>query len=248
MERVVVFLDFANIDRAAGDRGLRVDYQDLLEYVSDGRFLVDAHCYVPIDPRNEHRLDALIERLWQYRYIVNTKRGTIAADSYKCNFDVEITIDVLRVAYAVKPDIIVLASGDVDFVPLVQELRRLGIRVEVASFEAAAAREIILKCSGFISLDYYLKERAEPEPGPASSAHGAEHAPADGQSDPRQQVAEGVDVGPQTRPDYSCARLALVLRSRRCRHKPLATGRLANAHSHHQRSTCHHTWIRGRGP
>lgn len=167
MEKVIFFLDFANVNRVASDKGIDLDYEDLLNYISDGRFLIDAHCYVPIDPRNEHRLDRKLEQLWRSRYIVTTKVGTIAGDSYKCNFDVEMTMDILRVAHQVKPDIIVIATGDSDFVPLVQELRKLGIRVEVASFEANAARDIVLKCSGFISLDNYMQERLD-EPYKAS--------------------------------------------------------------------------------
>jgi uncharacterized LabA/DUF88 family protein len=159
MEKVVFFLDFANINRAASNKDVELDYADLLNYVSDGRFLIDAHCYVPIDPRNEHRLDRQIQQLWRDRYVVHTKLGSIAGDGYKCNFDVEITMDILRVAYRVKPDIIILATGDSDFVPLIQQLRKDGIRVEVASFEDAASRDVILRCSGFISLDYYLQEK-----------------------------------------------------------------------------------------
>ncbi len=164
MEKVIFFLDFANINRIASDRGIDLDYEDLLNYISEGRFLLDAHCYVPIDPRNEHKLDRKLEQLWRSRYIVTTKVGSVAGDSYKCNFDVEMTMDILRIAYQAKPDIIVLGSGDSDFVPLVEELRKNGIRVEVASFENAAARNMILKSSGFISLDYYLQERSNEPP------------------------------------------------------------------------------------
>src|SRR6266849_9589592 len=75
--------------------------------------------------------------------------------TYKCNFDVEITMDVLRVVYQVKPDIIVLASGDSDFASLIQEVRKSGVRVEVAAFEETAGADILRKCSGFINLAVY---------------------------------------------------------------------------------------------
>src|SRR5712692_3416849 len=52
-ETVVFFLDFANINRTAREKRYRLDYHDLLAYVGEGRFLVDARCYVPINPRNE---------------------------------------------------------------------------------------------------------------------------------------------------------------------------------------------------
>lgn len=154
-EKVIFFLDYANINRAAREKSYRLDYHDLLQYVGENRFLVDAHCYVPINPRSEHRLDGDIEELWRSGYIVTTKRGSIAGETYKCNFDVEITMDVLKVVYQVKPDIIVLATGDADFVTLIQEVRKSGVRVEVAAFPENAGKDILLKCSGFIDLAVY---------------------------------------------------------------------------------------------
>lgn len=162
-EKVVLFLDYANINRTAREQGYALDYADLLQYVGEDRFLVDAHCYVPINPRNEHRLDGAIEELWRSGYIVTTKRGHIAGGTYKCNFDVEITMDVLKVVYQVKPDIIVLATGDSDFVSLIQEVRKSGVRVEVAAFVENSGQDILLKSSGFIDLavyyDGYLAEQ-----------------------------------------------------------------------------------------
>src|SRR5437763_3476873 len=134
-----------------------MDYQDLLQYVGEERFFIDAHCYVPINPRNEHRLDKEIEDLWRSGYIVTTKMGTIAGGTYKCNFDVEITMDMLKAMYQVKPDIIVLASADSDFVSLIQEVRKSGVRVEVAAFAETAGTDILLKCSGFIDLAVYYE-------------------------------------------------------------------------------------------
>src|SRR5437763_7524182 len=157
-EKVVFFLDYANINRAAREKRYRLDFHDVLQYVGEERFLIDAHCYVPINPRNEHRLDREIEELWRSGYIVTTKLGTIAGGTYKCNFDVEITMDVLKAMYQVKPDIIVLASGDSDFVSLIQEVRKSGVRVEVAAFEETAGTDIMLKCSGFIDLAVYYED------------------------------------------------------------------------------------------
>jgi uncharacterized LabA/DUF88 family protein len=166
MERIVLFNDFANINSAFQFQGTRPDYADLLDYLGEGRFLIEAHAYVPIDPRNPHGRDRQIENLWQSGWLVHTKLGAIAGDSYKCDFDVEITLDLMRTAEIVKPDIIVLMSGDKDFVPVILELRKRGIRVEVAAFpDGNAAREVILKASGFIDLGEYLREgRSQEEP------------------------------------------------------------------------------------
>ena len=56
-----------------------------------------------------------------------------------------------------KPDIIVLATGDADFVTLIQEVRKSGVRVEVAAFPETAGRDILLKCSGFIDMAVYYQ-------------------------------------------------------------------------------------------
>src|SRR6266702_5452672 len=173
-EKVVVFLDYANINRAAREKRYRLDYHDLLQYVGEERFLIDAHCYIPINPRNEHRLDREIQELWRSGYIVTTKVGTIAGGTYKCNFDVEITMDILKVVYQMKPDIIVLATGDSDFVYLILEVRKSGVRVEVAAFEETAGTDILSKCSGFIDLALYYDAYLAAQDGEQDEAHIAE--------------------------------------------------------------------------
>lgn len=162
MEKLVVFNDYANTNRAFEDLNIQPDYRDLLGYLSEGRFLVDAHAFVPIDPRNPHGRDRAIDELWRSGYLVHTKIGAIAGDTYKCDFDVEITLAVMQTAETVKPDIIVLLLGDKDLVPVILALRERGIRVEVAAFSGNnAAREVVQKASGFIDLHEYLRERAK---------------------------------------------------------------------------------------
>ena len=108
---------------------------------------------VPIDPRQEHAKDAVIGELWKNGYIFKSKVGTIAGDSYKFDFDVEMTLDISRIAYGNVPDIIVLVSGDSDFIPIVLDMRGRGIRVEVATFKFAMSKHLTLKSSGFINLN-----------------------------------------------------------------------------------------------
>jgi uncharacterized LabA/DUF88 family protein len=159
MEKIVVFLDYANTSAALQKQGAAPDYPGLLSYLTVGRFLVEAHAYVSIDPRNPHGRDRQIEALWQSGWLAHTKLGAFAGESYKCDFDVEITLDLMRTAEIIKPDIIVLVSGDKDLVPVMLELRQRGIRVEVAAFlEGNAAKEVILKANGFIDLREYLEE------------------------------------------------------------------------------------------
>ena len=161
MMKVAVFLDYANIDASSRQLNCNVDYGELLNYLADEaeeRTLQAAYAYVPIDPRQEHAMDATINNLWQNGYIVKSKVGTVAGETYKCNFDVEMAMDISRIAYSNAPDIIVLVSGDSDFVPIVLDMRNRGIRVEVAAFEFAMSRHLALRSSGFINLNVLVGE------------------------------------------------------------------------------------------
>lgn len=160
MEKIVLFNDYANTNAAFQSLNLMFDPKGVLDYLGDGRFLVEAHSYVPIDPRSPHARDREIEGQWSSGWLVHTKLGAMAGDTYKCDFDVEITLDLMQTAEIVKPDIIVLLSGDKDFIPVILALRQRGIRVEVAAFPGAnAAREVMLKASGFIDLHAYIEEQ-----------------------------------------------------------------------------------------
>lgn len=159
MESVLVFLDQANIQANAPCR--HIDQDNLLNYIGEDRYIQEAYAYVPIDPRRPDGKDFLIRGLQNAGWQVSRKMGKIAGESYKANVDIEMCIDIMRCAQQIRPDIVVLCSGDGDFVPVVKELRRMGIRVEVASFEIAADNELQREASGFISLDVWLRDIAE---------------------------------------------------------------------------------------
>lgn len=160
MEKIVLFNDYANTNAAFQSLNLTFDPKSVLDYLGEGRFVVEAHSYVPIDPRSPHTRDRDIEVQWGAGWLVHTKVGAFAGDTYKCDFDVEITLDLMRTAEIVKPAIIVLLSGDKDFIPVILALRQRGIRVEVAAFPGAnAAKEVMLKASGFIDLHNFVDEQ-----------------------------------------------------------------------------------------
>ena len=63
-----------------------------------------------------------------------TKDGAPAQEGhYKANVDVMMAIDALELSVEMKPDVVILVTGDADFAYLATKLRRRGIRVEVAS-------------------------------------------------------------------------------------------------------------------
>ena len=156
MERVAVFLDFANIEASAP---CRLDYGSLRDYLGEGRQLIESFAYVPIDPRAPQARDELIRQLQQSGWMVHRKMGKPAGDTYKANVDVEMTIDIISCAEVMRPDIVVLCSGDGDFLPLIRYLRQRGVRLEAAAFQCAASREVKVEANGFIDLDIWHEEQ-----------------------------------------------------------------------------------------
>lgn len=69
----------------------------------------------------------------------------------KADWDVGIVIDAIRTAPSV--DVIVLASGDGDFIPLVEYLKNQGKRVEVIAFGRSASSKLQEAADEFVNLE-----------------------------------------------------------------------------------------------
>ena len=79
----------------------------------------------------------------------------------KADWDVGITIDAVRIAPNV--DAIILASGDGDFLQLVEYLKNQGKRVEIIAFGRSASARLKEAADEFIDLEetpekYLLKK------------------------------------------------------------------------------------------
>ena len=72
--------------------------------------------------------------LRSHGFLVMAKDGSPGAEMhYKANVDVLMAVDAVELSIAMNPDVVVLVTGDADFAHLAIQLRRRGIRVEVAS-------------------------------------------------------------------------------------------------------------------
>ncbi len=155
-KRVGVFVDVANLAGAARRvYGGAVDYRRLLHLVVAGKNLSGAFAFA-ID-KGTSGYDAFAVALREAGYKVFTKRPKTFADgSVKADWDVGITVEMLSMQS--KLDVVVLGSGDGDFVPAVHHLRQKGLRVEVAAFTERSAKELLAAADGFIELDESVLE------------------------------------------------------------------------------------------
>ena len=93
-----------------------------------------------------------IEALTSIGYEIKSKELRIRLDgTAKGDWDMGIAIDALAIAS--KLDVVVLVSGDGDFVPLVEMLKAQGCKVEVVSFEKSSAVELISSATEYIAIE-----------------------------------------------------------------------------------------------
>jgi uncharacterized LabA/DUF88 family protein len=161
MERTAVFLDVANLECGFREFQQRIDYLGLRDYLAEGRFLVETFAYVPVSPYQPDKKKDFIDFLQRNGFLVRAKLGKPRTENrWKCNFDVELAVDMLHFAHHGRVDIIVIGSGDGDLIPVLQEIRLSGIRCEVASTLKTVSQDLLAAASGFIDLGKVIREQA----------------------------------------------------------------------------------------
>lgn len=168
--RVLVADDAANLAQAAQSNGCRVYHEELLTYSSRHGQVIWAGLYCPRHNGMEAERGQLIalKQAGKFTHIeVRPVRGR-PDGNYKSDIDTVIALDVWGAAVLDQVDVVMLASGDSDFVPLVERLVARGIEVHVIGPDGATAIELALVASHFV----YASQvpglvRAVGAPGPA---------------------------------------------------------------------------------
>jgi uncharacterized LabA/DUF88 family protein len=164
-QRVALLIDTNNLYHSARSLyGRRVNFAALLETAAAGRELVRAVAYVvkSDSPEEEGFFEALNDRGIETK----TKDLQVFFDgSKKADWDVGITLDAIRLAPRL--DAIVIASGDGDYIPLVEHLKStFGVQVEIIAFGRTTSGRIREIADDFIDMDedreLYLIGRPSP--------------------------------------------------------------------------------------
>ena len=150
-QRVGVFIDAQNLYHSAKNLyKTRVNFAGILESAVEGRHLVRAIAYVITTESGEEK--GFFEALENMGIETKTKDLQIFfGGAKKADWDVGIAIDAIRLAS--KLDTVVLASGDGDFIPLVEYLKNMGVHVEVLSFVKSSSSNLIEISDDFVDLD-----------------------------------------------------------------------------------------------
>jgi len=170
-QRVAVLIDVQNLYHSAKNLyGKRVDFRAILAAAVGDRQLVRAFAYVVRTETEEEK--SFFEALEKLGIEIRVKDLQIFyGGEKKADWDVGIAIDGVRLSKSV--DVIVLMSGDGDFVPLVDYLKNEGTQIEVMAFGKSASGRLREASDEFFDLsegaDKYLLRTRGPRTGGAAA-------------------------------------------------------------------------------
>jgi len=150
-QRVVVLIDVQNLYHSAKNLyRAKVNFKEILKKAVSGRKLIRAFAYVVRTKTGEERpfFDALVKLGLETRV---RDLQEFYGGQKKADWDVGIVIDAIRTASSV--DVIVLCSGDGDFIPLVEYLKNQGKRVEIIAFGRTTSSKLREVADEFIDLE-----------------------------------------------------------------------------------------------
>lgn len=159
--RVAVLVDVQNVFYAARDQfSGKLDFAKLLHRAVGKRALIRAVAYCVTCPGTDP--EKFHNSLKSHGYEIKERMLKIISEGVtKGDWDVGITIDAINIAKDV--DVVVIVSGDGDFVDLVEYLKTTGKRVEAVCFHGATANELIHSVSSYKWIDESLLIRKEEE-------------------------------------------------------------------------------------
>lgn len=147
---VGVFVDVSNLFYSAKSACVEVNYCRLLEHAVSGRDLIRACAYTGVDPDNANQR-RFIDFLRANGYKVVCKDiHKYEGGRIKANLDIEMAVDIMLLSENL--DVVVIVSGDGDFVRLVEAVQLKGVRCEVISFGISTSNELIEAADAFTEI------------------------------------------------------------------------------------------------
>jgi len=150
-QRVAVLIDVQNLYHSAKNLyGARVNFGAILKLAVSQRSLIRAFAYVVRTKTGEEKpfFKALTKLGIETRV---RDLQEFYGGLKKADWDVGITVDAIRIAPSI--DTIVLASGDGDFLQLIEYLKNQGKRTEVIAFGKSASLKLREAADEFIDLE-----------------------------------------------------------------------------------------------
>ncbi len=150
-QRVAILIDTQNLYHSAKNLyKSKVNFAAVVKASLGERKLIRALSYVVNTEGGEE--NAFFDALEKVGIEIKTKDLQIFyGGAKKADWDVGLAIDAIKLAN--KVDAIVLASGDGDFIPLVEYVKNQGCQVEVITFGRSASTRLREVVDDFIDMD-----------------------------------------------------------------------------------------------
>jgi len=181
-QRVGIFIDVQNLYHSAKNlHHGRVNYNELIKYLVGERRLIRALAYV-VKSDTAAGEGAFFEALEKAGLELRSKDIQVFGDgSKKADWDVGMAVDAIRMSEFL--DVVVLVTGDGDFVPLVDYLRwGRGRLVEVAAFHRSANAKLQETADRFVNIEDIPRAIMRIRPGLMRNGRRDEDEPPDGTS------------------------------------------------------------------
>lgn len=196
-QRVAVFIDTQNLYHSAKNLyRARVNFANVLKESLAGRTLIRAVAYVVTTESGEEK--AFFDALTKIGIETKTKDLQIFyGGAKKADWDVGMAVDAVKLAHRL--DAVVLATGDGDFVPLVEYLKNgQGVQVEVIAFGKSSSARLKEAADEFIDMSAeprkFLMGQNKNILSMAAEAMGAEpEVPTDSDDEPGEPKVVGAD-------------------------------------------------------
>lgn len=152
-QRVGIFVDIQNLYHSSKNLyRARVNYKELMKELVAGRSLITAFAYV-VKSETAEGESAFFDALEKSGLELRSKDLQIFAGGMKkADWDVGMAVDAIRMSDLL--DVVILVTGDGDFIPLVEYLKwGKGRTVEVAAFGRSASAKIKEVADEFVDLE-----------------------------------------------------------------------------------------------
>lgn len=143
--KVYVFIDAANIFYSQKTLKWRISYEKLIQYFRKECNLGECFVYTAYD-KDRPQQKKFLDMLRINGYIVRTKpvkriRVTKGVYEWKGDFDVELTLDMID--NVENYDTAILMSGDSDFAPIIDKVKKHGKGVIIMSSKYHVSKELL---------------------------------------------------------------------------------------------------------
>lgn len=170
-QRVGIFIDTQNLYHTAKNLyHARVNFGQIVKDALGGRTLVRALAYLVTTEGGEEK--AFLEALGKMGIEIRSKELQVfSSGAKKADWDVGLAVDAIQMAP--KIDVVIIVSGDGDFIPLVEHLQSLGCQVEVVSFGKSSSAKLKEAADDFFDLSENIRKYLI-----GGNGNGGDHRPA----------------------------------------------------------------------